>query len=237
METKKEPMAILCQKINDIAKKIGSLKPEGENKHSHYNYITYKQMDKAVREHGDKICILPECVDHVEENFTTNEGKVVIRTIVIMEFLIVDNETGFSIVRRWRGGDQDYGGKSFGQALTEAYKRFYFKLFKISDDDSEPDNKTVEIHKGEQKLPIPNDVIPFGKHKGKTYMQVPLDYLKWLRDQKQKDGDETGAIHTQKLMDEWEKQHPKVTEEQPKETDEFESPIDDGELPFEDKPA
>ncbi len=63
-----------------------------------------------------------------------------------MSFDIIDTETGYKIVSQFTGSDQDYGGKSEQQAITQCNKYFLFNLFKISTkDEQDGDSKTTEI--------------------------------------------------------------------------------------------
>jgi hypothetical protein len=72
-----------------------------------------------------------------------------------MEFKMVDTDTGYSEIVHWQGADQDTGGKSFGQAVTECCKRFYFKLFNVSSlGEVDPDSKTDECIKAAEETTI-----------------------------------------------------------------------------------
>ena len=147
MENELKLRAELSKKINAISKDMGALKEDGENKFSKYKYISSEQMLTSNRTNfsAHNICIIPNVVDYSEKTFVSND-KNWVRTIVKMEFEIVDTETGYSIVSKWVGADQDTGGKSFGQAVTESCKRFYFKLFNVTaKDDIDPDSKTTEV--------------------------------------------------------------------------------------------
>jgi hypothetical protein len=81
--------------------------------------------------------------------FVTQAGKdsTWTRTVLKMQFEIVDTETGYSETKLWFSADQDTGGKSMPQAVTEGCKRFKMKLFKFSSKgDVDPDNKTTDNH-------------------------------------------------------------------------------------------
>ena len=140
----------LGQKILNVMSAIGTMEKDGKNTQSHYDYISSENMlaklKKILPEHN--LAIIPSATDFKEEYFTTQKGQNVQRTIVKMNFILMDTETGVTMEVPWVGADQDYGGKSCGQALTEACKRFYFKLFFVSSiDDKDPDSKTVTIEK------------------------------------------------------------------------------------------
>ena len=52
-------------------------------------------------------------------------------------------ERGYSIIESFIGAEQDTGGKSMQQAITQCCKYFYFKLFNVSSQDEiDGDEKT-----------------------------------------------------------------------------------------------
>jgi len=140
--------AAIAKKITLISHEIGKVKAEGHNSMGQgYNFIGYEQVNAILRtmlvKHG--IAIIPEFNSSQERDFTAKD-KFCIRTIVQGTAEIIDTETGASIIKNICGADQDYGGKSFGQACTEAVKRFELKLFHISTKgDIDPDSKTSVI--------------------------------------------------------------------------------------------
>jgi len=135
------------EKILAISESIGAVKQDGKNTFSDYNFVSSEQMLFILRKELPKhhLAIIPSITSAKEEISQTEKGKQVIRTTVYMTFELIDTETGNSIEKTWIGADQDFGGKSFGQAVTEATKRFYFKLFNVSSQgDADPDSKTTE---------------------------------------------------------------------------------------------
>ena len=141
-------MAALGAKIALLGKELGQVKEDAKNDFSKYNYISGNQMAALIRDSLPKyfLAIVPEIYDYSETMSTNDKNKQVIRTVVKVQFTIIDTETGFSMVQKWIGADQDTGGKSFGQAVTEATKRFYLKLFNVSSkEDIDPDSKTTEV--------------------------------------------------------------------------------------------
>jgi len=143
-----EMKAKIGQKILSVMKSIGKMEKDGKNTQSHYDYISSEAMLSRLKavlpEHG--LAILPTATDIEEEHFTSAKGQKIQRTRVKMNFQIMDTDTGFIMELPWVGADEDYGGKSCGQALTEGCKRFYFKLFFVSSlEDKDPDSKTTEV--------------------------------------------------------------------------------------------
>jgi hypothetical protein len=145
---KLEYRAKLTQKINAIAKAIGQVKAEGRNTHSKYDFVGYEQVNAMIRSLSPeyKLNIMPSIIDSNEISFNDSKGRQVVRTTVKMSFLLTDTETGYCEERFSIGADQDTMGKSFGQAVTEAQKRFELKLFHISTKaDIDPDTKNTEV--------------------------------------------------------------------------------------------
>jgi hypothetical protein len=144
--------AELAKKINKIGVEIGKLKPDGTNDFSKYKYISAEQMNAEIREKGEQfgVCIIPSILESAEQSFSTTDEKgkvkVTIRTNVKMAIDVIDTETGYCMPYYFTGSDQDTGGKSEQQAITQCFKYFLFKLFKISTkDDQDGDSKTQEI--------------------------------------------------------------------------------------------
>ena len=134
-------------KMNNVIKALGKVEDDGQNNFSNYKYISGNKMNSLLRDllpvHG--LSITSEVIDSSEINFTNEKGKIVIRTTVHMLFTVTDTETNESIKLKFSGADQDTGGKSYGQAVTEATKRFQLKNFFVSNrDETDPDSKTVE---------------------------------------------------------------------------------------------
>lgn len=141
-----ENLAKLGKKIADFSKHLGAIKEDARNDHSKFNYISSNKMLALMREKliDFNLAIIPEVIGHKEDHFANQKGTNIIRTTVDMNFHIIDLETGFSFKFMFAGADQDSGGKSFAQAVTEATKRCYFKLFHVSSkEDIDPDSKTT----------------------------------------------------------------------------------------------
>lgn len=183
-------MGKLAEKINAITKSLEHVEKDGENKFSKYKYISSENMLSLNRKNFPEIglSIIPSLESYEEREFTSND-KQVIRTIVKLKFIIVDTETGYYLVVNWAGADQDTGGKSFGQAVTEACKRFYFKLFNVSgENEGDADSKTTEVTPAQSSkknngngaaFPM-DDRCHFKAHKDKKWVDIPISYIDWL---------------------------------------------------------
>jgi len=135
----------LGQKVESMAACIGQLKKDGSNDFSKYDYISNEQLTREMNEKlgEQKLSLSAEVVGFEERESTDNKQRQVIRTIVRMEFEITDLETGYSERKQFIGAEQDTGGKSFQQAVTQCSKYFYFKLFKVAaSDEKDPDANT-----------------------------------------------------------------------------------------------
>jgi hypothetical protein len=161
--------AKLASKIIAIGEVIGQVNPEGHNKHSNYDFVGYEQVNAILRTYLPKykLSIIPEIYDIIETAYSgvNSLGKptTTIRTIVKGSMMIVDTETGYSIERKFVGADQDTGGKSAGQAVTEMLKRFELKLFHISTkSDIDPDSRTNE-HQEQPRQQPPQQRPPANK--------------------------------------------------------------------------
>ena len=149
MEKNSEGLKGLGLKIETLAKNVGGLTPDGRNNFSKYDYISANQMMLHLRENLLEVglSVLPNVESYEERDYVSSDGRVTIRTVVNMSFTIIDLESGYSQVLNFVGAEQDTGGKSFQQAVTQATKYFLFKLLKTSSDtDADGDAKTTTTY-------------------------------------------------------------------------------------------
>jgi hypothetical protein len=142
--------AQLSAKIEKLAYDIGAMQKDGRNKFSSYDYISNEQLTTVLRErlHGAGIGIISDVIDHDEIESTNDKGKQVVRTRVRMSFELTDLDTGYREMHTFAGAEQDTGGKSFQQAITQCCKYFHFKLLKITSmEEKDPDQNTHEVAK------------------------------------------------------------------------------------------
>jgi hypothetical protein len=174
MQNQAEQLLKLGAKIEALSKKIGSIAKDGRNVHSNYDFISNESMMTALRTElaNHQLSILPSVVDYEERDFIVDipeqqKKKITTRSIVKMEFEIIDLETGFSQVQAFVGAENDSGGKSMQQAITQATKYFFFKLFKVtSKDEVDGDTKTEIASAPAQSSSGTNqDLRPDGKPK------------------------------------------------------------------------
>lgn len=146
-----ELIAKLGEKISKMCLSIGEVEQDGKNKDQNYGFISSDNLLSHMRSNlsPNQLAIFPNLDSVASENRTAENkhGKKLYwtKTTVGMSFEVVDTETGYVKTFTWTGSDQDTGGKSMGQAITECTKRFYFKLFQVSSkEDKDPDSKTDE---------------------------------------------------------------------------------------------
>ena len=144
------PIIALGEKIETLSQNIGKLKRDGKNDKMGYSFVSAEAMMEALRNNLKEagLSIIPSVVNYDERDFVKDDGRVTIRTIVTMNFKIIDLVTGYSIDTEFTGAEQDTAGKSMQQAITQATKYFLFKTFKISADGevADGDRKTTEAH-------------------------------------------------------------------------------------------
>jgi hypothetical protein len=148
--------AQLSAKIEKLARDIGAMQKDGRNKFSSYDYISNEQLTTVLRErlHGAGIGIVSDVIDYDERESVNDKGKQVIRSVVRMSFEITDHETGYREMHTFAGAEQDTGGKSFQQAITQCCKYFHFKLLKITSmEEKDPDQHTHEVAKAPALTP------------------------------------------------------------------------------------
>jgi len=137
-----------ARKISKLQAEIGSLKVDGKNTFSKWEFISSNQLKSHLNSllpSVGLICI-PQVIDHEESIFKTKKGDENTRTIVTMSFEIMDTETGYSYKSEFRGADSD-NSKSYAQATTDCFKRFWFNLLCIAEKKEDSDFKTT----GQQK--------------------------------------------------------------------------------------
>lgn len=147
MENQFEQFKQIGIKIENVSTAIGTMARDGQNTHSNYSFTSNEKLMSAIRKHlpEQKLSVVSSVIDASEREFESGTGKTTIRSMVTMEFKVIDLETGFHLTERFVGADSDTGGKSMQQAITQCSKYFYFKLFKISSkDESDGDAATIE---------------------------------------------------------------------------------------------
>jgi len=151
-------MKNLALKLAKITAELGGIAKDGRNEHQKFDFISYEHLYAAVRPllSREKVAIIPSVESVSEERYETNNGGSGWRTTVTMNETIIDADSGDTMTVKAMGSANDTGDKSLGKAITEADKRWLFKLFKVSSkDDVDPDADSPEPPKSK---PRPNPV-------------------------------------------------------------------------------
>lgn len=154
----------LAGKLAKIAATLGGIDKDGHNSQQGFDFISYEHFYATLRplfgEH--KILIVPSMETVEESTYETAKGGSGWRTRVTIKETIIDAESGEQIVAQAIGSANDTGDKSLGKAITEAEKRWLFKLLKVSSkDDVDPDNDTPDPRKEKPKAaPAPRTAAP-----------------------------------------------------------------------------
>lgn len=150
-------MKSVATKIAMITGELGAILKDGHN--DSYDFISYEQFYAVLRPliAKHKLVCLPnitqwdEVIQKIKAkvwNKTTKtyeDGeKEIIRTRLCGTIKMICGDTGEMIEISAVGADQDYGGKSMAQAITEFDKRALMKIFKVSSKgDVDPDTVSI----------------------------------------------------------------------------------------------
>ena len=149
--------AALYAKVELISNAIGGLKKEGEASlggGKGYKFITHEQVTEAVRPFFKKhnLSVVFEVLEYNEtpwevvKNYNGNETRQQwVRTTITIAARITDTESGYQETLSFTGAEQDNGGKSMQQAISQAVKYCQFKLFKITENDTDGDTTVRPI--------------------------------------------------------------------------------------------
>ena len=137
-----ETKTTIYQKIVNVMAAVNGVAKNGHNSFHNYDYTTEADVLEAIRGAliEQQIVILPATT-----SVTIGQDGV---TTVMMNFMIVDAESGEFFTREWAGSGQDIstsgklGDKGLYKAYTGAEKYFLMKTFLIpTNDDPERDDK------------------------------------------------------------------------------------------------
>jgi hypothetical protein len=161
-------MISIATKIAKISYEIGALKKDKGDK-VNYDFHGYESVNAKLKAllHHHNLALIPEITEVIEKEFFIKSydqykkievEKMLIRTTVKGFINVVCGDTGDIFKASFCGADQDYGGKSFGQAVTEMVKRFELKLFHISTkQDVDPDSRSDAYEQESPKEQITGD--------------------------------------------------------------------------------
>ena len=124
----------LARKIAAIAKQIGHVVKTGHNEDHNYDFASNADIIEAARGPMNEalLAILPSVLPETIK-VTTGLGRNnnVILTTLVVQFTVVDGESGCKAVCNFPGAGSDTMDKGVYKAMTGATKYFYEKLFNI----------------------------------------------------------------------------------------------------------
>lgn len=154
----------IASKIVKVMEGIESVSKDGFNAFHKYKYVT----DAAIVSEIRKVLIINKLIVIPKQISCTQTGDL---TTLLVEYTLIDADSGESIVTQSYGYGQDKGDKGVYKAATGAEKYFLMKTFLLAtDDDPENDSKETKSNPGRN-----------------TGVRVPAGY--W----KQKENDPQGA--------------------------------------------
>jgi hypothetical protein len=130
-------IAKLYTKILNVTSEVSKIPKNGWNDFHKYAFATESDVLEGIRPllKKQKLAIRPNLVSHYKD------GQA---TFVEMDFYIVDAETGYMEVSRFKGEAQDKGDKGIYKAYTGCQKYFIMKTFNVETGD-DPENESPDI--------------------------------------------------------------------------------------------
>jgi hypothetical protein len=137
----------LYGRLSKIIESLPEVKPEGENQHFKYKFVTDKQVLGLLRPRlaTQRIIVIPETVVENEPiQMETARGGRSLMARLHVTFRVIDGIAGESFTGEAVGYGDDSGDKGANKAYTAALKNFFIKLFLMggADRDIEDDPET-----------------------------------------------------------------------------------------------
>lgn len=160
-------MKIILDKLLKIQKEIGTMKKDGYNEHSNYNYLSEKQATAILKDLFDKYGIIFDYNSKILEHHITPSGKQTVYDVQV-DYGFVDVESGEIKTGTAVGSGSDSTDKGVYKAITGAIKYIYMKTFNIpTGDDPEKDvqiedkKETRKDYQAKNKQAFENGEDPF----------------------------------------------------------------------------
>lgn len=126
-------------------------KEDGHNDHSHFSYISYKELSRLIKplqeKHGLNF-ITKFDLEEVREFGTTQKGVPITMAMVTGSIEIRDIGTGYKEIIPISAHAFDTGDKAGGKAKSEAHKRAIFKLLDVAAELDDNDSNTLTRETG-----------------------------------------------------------------------------------------
>lgn len=135
-----------------LAKMMGQcryIEKRGYNDHHKYAYATEADVSEKVAPlfTDYNIMVIP---DLIEKKVEYNESKRMYHAEIVMEFKLIDGDTGETQVFKMAGEGQDSGDKALFKAITGTQKYAYLKLLQI-ETGLDPENDKDEKRQADDK--------------------------------------------------------------------------------------
>jgi hypothetical protein len=155
----------LVKKLASVMQEVKYVQKRGKNNFHGYTYATEADVAEKVREAlaEKNVVMIPNMVSHDVREKTNQKGNTEYIVTVIMEFTLMDGDSGESIKLQMAGQGQDSGDKGIYKAITGAQKYAMMKAFMIpTGDDPEADESVDERNEAK---PEPKKVVPMSEAK------------------------------------------------------------------------
>src|SRR5262245_42238237 len=140
-------LGALAAKLVQVMGSVATVPKRGHNTFHHYDYALEADVSEAVR-HAmveARVVMIPSLVEIREREV----GKSIVTT-VLMDYLVIDADTGGSLKFRMAGAGADVSDKGLMKAITAATKYAQLKSLQLStgDDPEADDAEHVEREPG-----------------------------------------------------------------------------------------
>jgi len=145
-------LAALALKLVHVMATVETVPKRGHNTFHNYDYALEADVADAVRRAmvDARVVMIPSLVEIREREVQTRQQRSEVVTTVIMQYLVIDADSGASLNFRMPGAGQDPGDKGLMKAVTAATKYAQLKAFQLStgDDPEADDADKVEREPG-----------------------------------------------------------------------------------------
>lgn len=187
----------ILKKLHEVMKAVEFIQKDATNDFSRYNYASERAIKEAVgkafREHGIVFQVsqsVPTTVPVYASTKADNVGQVVDAILILpIEYTFYDVDSGQSLTGTFNGAGHTRDDKGVYAALTGAIKYILTSnlLIPTGDDPENDHNSQPQQQRTSQKQQNvrrtdkadPNDVLTFGKNKGKRWIDCDLSFLEW----------------------------------------------------------
>lgn len=142
-----ETNATLFAKLAAVMGRVRTIAKNGRNEYDLYDYMTADDIATRIGSllAEQKVAFLPSLVSVETTEFTTAKGAVNLRTVITMQMVFADGDSGATWTSVWQGEAADRGDKSVSKAATSAVKYFLIKTFLLAGGEDDADAESHEV--------------------------------------------------------------------------------------------